>query len=238
MIGPLNISAIEKSLLRVKQEFQTINQSLADKRDPLSYEVVNHMVDGYRALNDYFVAGLNPFELGQSSSMLELNQIVLCGYNEQMILSLREQLRQNGKTGTDEPLLAVDSMDDRYMRASCGYFYSDDGCLREMMEWFDINHNKSVWFQAAGLLGQILSHPQLFVEGNHRTATLLMSYLLVSQGKPPCVLTPEAAIFYFEHASDLKKKYKGRIDTRLQLPRLAEQFADWLATNCNDAFLL
>lgn len=236
-----NIPAIRESLLRVKQDFHLINQNLSDQRDPLTDEVVSHMVDGYRALNGFFADGTNPFELGQSVCMLELNQIVLCGFNsdtECNVLSLRDQFRQINMGTFNERLPIKCKTNSEHMMAASQYFYGDDGCIREVMEWFEINDKKSVWLRAAGLHGQILSQPQLFTEGNHRTTTLLMSYLLASQGKPPFVLTPENAANFFEHSSVIKKIRKQGFDAFLSLPQLAEKFADQLEANSDEAFLL
>jgi hypothetical protein len=241
MIGPLHIAAIRKSLLNVKENFPVINQHLTDRRDPLTNEVIANMVDGYNALNGYIAVGTNPFVLGQSACMLELNQIILCGHSNrsaESTLSLHKKLRQASVATAHESLSVSHETHDDHTNAASRYFYGDDGCVREFMEWFEVNSNKSVWLQAAGLLGQILSYPQLFLEGNHRTATLLMSYLLVSHGKPPYVLKPETAHNFFEYASVFKNKKKRGFDTLLSLPHLTERFANHLAAESDGSFLL
>ena len=43
---------------------------------------------------------------------------------------------------------------------------------------------------AAGLIVQVVSAPQLFIEGNRRSATLLASYVLARSGLPPLVIAP------------------------------------------------
>lgn len=210
----LNIAAIQRSLLAVQGNFTAINQSLTDKRDPLSDKVIVNMLDGYRLIDSYLAEKLNPFELGSSRYLLEVNQVVLCGGDAKRNQCSHQQ----------------------YNVAS-DYFYSSEGCLNEVMEWLALNIKRCVWYQAAGLLSQILSRPQLFIEGNHRTAALLMSYILVQCGEPPFVLTTQNARFFFEPASRIKKLTKTGLDGMLRLPRTAESYSQQLAGSGNGSFL-
>jgi hypothetical protein len=43
--------------------------------------------------------------------------------------------------------------------------------------------------RAAEVYIYILSEPQLFIAGNHRTGALVLSYILAREGRPPFVLT-------------------------------------------------
>ena len=215
MTRRLNIPAIEKSLRNVKREFHVINKSLSDRRDPFTDEVIANMVEGYQRIDDYLAKGINPFEVGHSKYMLELNHIVLCGRDNRGEQCYEKQLSASKK-----------------------HFYSDEGGIADVMDWLDIHNDSRAWLQAAGMFTRILSQPQLFIEGNHRTGALLMSYWLVSHGKPPFVLTAENARHFFEPASLIKKKKKKGLDKLLRLPRLAKQLARQLKQDARRSFLL
>ena len=66
-----------------------------------------------------------------------------------------------------------------------------DGGIGELHEWAKRNRNRSrARTLAAGVFVVAVSTPQLFIEGNRRTATLLASYVLARAGVPPLVVTP------------------------------------------------
>ena len=75
-----------------------------------------------------------------------------------------------------------------------------------------------------------LSRPQLFIEGNHRTGALAMSYVRLRDGHPPFVLTPENAAAYFEISAPIRDipKHGAGAGLRLSGPiaRLARLVAE------------
>jgi hypothetical protein len=75
------------------------------------------------------------------------------------------------------------------------------GMYMGVMDWYALKEGKSVWRRAAGVYIRILSEPQLFIEGNHRTGALIMSYLLAREGRAPFVLTDDNAREYFNPRS-------------------------------------
>ena len=90
----------------------------------------------------------------------------------------------------------------------------------------------------AGVFTRVLSQPQLYLEGNHRTGTLLMGYLLAREGKPPFVFTVDNARHFFEPASLVKKRKKHGMDTLLRLPKMIKRLARLLGEQADDGFLL
>jgi len=244
MNGPLNISAISDSLYRLQKSFHIINKNLSDRRDPLTEEIITNMLCGYQTVNQFFSTGIDPLEFGQSSSMLDLNQAVLGGQANASNRSARRVTPKapvSGIVATGASVSTVSlqgSGEHERFEAASRYFYGEQGCISEVMEWLEKNNTRSVWYQAAGLFCQILSQPQLFIEGNHRTATLLMSFLLVRHGEPPCVLSLQSAKHFFEQASLIKKKRKHGIDQFIGLPKLTQIFANQLKSNSNASFLL
>jgi len=211
----LNLPAIEQSLLIVQSKFPEINRRLSDKREPLTDEVVEFMLDGYRCIDEYFACNIDPFEVGQSERMLELNRIVLCGGSENNNNCSKSQSKATRK-----------------------HFYEDMDGVADVMEWLDIHRNDNTWKRAAGVFTRILSQPQLYLEGNHRTGALLMSHLLISDGKPPFVLNVDNAVHFFEPASLIKKRKKRGLDKLLQLPMLTKRLAKQLKRDADKTYLL
>jgi hypothetical protein len=211
----LNLPAIEQSLLAVKRGFGLLNAGLTDRRDPLTDEVVAHMLQGYRRVDDYLAHDIDPLRRGQSRHMLELNLVVLCGGDG------------NGS-----------KCEQKQLEAAHSHFYNDASGVEDLVEWLDINRGRSIWLQAAGLYTRLLSQPQPFYEGNHRTSALLMSHLLVRGGQPPFVLTPANARLFFEPASRIKALTRSGLDGHFRLPLLAKQVARHLQGAMDHSFLL
>ena len=84
----------------------------------------------------------------------------------------------------------------------------------------------------------MLSRPQLFIEGNHRVGALVMSYLLVRDGKPPFVLTVDNARSYFDPSSLVKKSKKDSITLLYRFHKLRNYFAEFLKENTQDGLLV
>ncbi len=212
----LNINAIKSCLVDTQQHFNVINNTLKIKRTPLSNEVINNLIAGYKKIDEYIANDIDLFEMGNSSLLLELNQIVLYHGTE---LSLDECERQF--KGTRE------------------HFYEvKNGGIGNLMEWLELNQSSSIWKRSAGLFTYILSQPQLFLEGNHRTGSLIISYMLMREGYAPFVLSVENAKHFFEPAELTKKRRKKTFDEFLHLPKQTRKFAKLLKKEQGSAFLL
>jgi hypothetical protein len=83
----------------------------------------------------------------------------------------------------------------------------------------------------------VLSHPQLYQEGNHRAGSLIASGILLQSGCPPFVLTRQNAIAYFDPSSDIKFTDKRTIRGKLRLPKYRRQFRDFLQQNVSAKFV-
>lgn len=212
----INLPAIERALRDLQRAFPRINTELLDRRDPLDDEVVINMLEGYATVDRLIREGVDIFKMGHLHYWLELNAIVLCGSDA-----------------------AVKSRHHRLIEATEARFYEQpNGGIGEIIEWYALNLHKSVWRRAAGVYIRILSDPQLFVEGNHRTGALIMSYLLAREDRAPFVLTEKNARGYFNPSSVFKKSHKRSVMMRLKMPGLTSAFADFLKHQANKAFLV
>jgi hypothetical protein len=203
----LNIDAIRSCLVDTQQNFKKINESLTVKRKPPSDEVIENLLAGYVKIDEYLANGIELFAMGNSHLLLELNHTVL--YHSANI-SIEENKSQ--------------------FKATKNHFYDvKDGGIGALMEWLEFNGNRKVWKKAAGVFTHLLSQPQLFLEGNHRTGSLIMSYLLMREGHAPFVLSYENAKHFFEPAELTKKRRKKTlVDEFIHLPKQARKFAKLL----------
>lgn len=215
-MGLLNLPAIESSLRRVQNEFESINQRLSWQRDPMSDQVIENLLAGYLFVDVLIDWGIDVFAMGKHKYLLELNNIVLCGPDE----TLRVEFA-------------------RHIEATQSRFYDEPkGGIEDIVEWHARHLGESVWKLAAGLYVRTLSKPQLFIEGNHRTGVLLASYVLLRAGKPPFVLTVENALAYFEPSTVLRNMSKLGPMALFRLPGIKKRFARFLEDQADPRYLL
>lgn len=110
--------------------------------------------------------GVDPIAFGRSRQLLELNQMVLCGPSPD-----RRAEHAAHAAATEARFYA-----DREAGADAFYAW-----LEAVPAW------PAPTF-AARLYVRIVSSPQLFIEGNQRTATLCASSVLARAGMPPLVV--------------------------------------------------
>ncbi len=214
-LSVLNLVAIQAAFDDLQPAFPEINKSLFDRRDPLDDEVVANMLQGYALVDQLVTERIDIFALGQLKYWLKLNAVVLCGAHR-----LDDQIHRS------------------MLRATEVRFYDEPGGgIRDVMEWYARHLDETVWRRSAGVFNRILSEPQLFFEGNHRTGALIMSYLLAREGKPPFVLTRENARGFFDPSSVIKKTKKGGLLTQIKFRRLTKDFAEFLEQQKNPRFL-
>lgn len=211
----INLDAIEAALRDLQRVFPQINVKLMDRRDRLDDAVIANMMDGYRLVDRFLSEGTDIFARGHSSCWLQLNATVLCGTDP------GDLRRYHGM---------LEATEER--------FYEESGAgIGDVMNWYALNRESDVWRRAAGIYNRILSLPQLFIEGNHRTGALIMSYILASEGKPPFVLTKENAEGYFNPSSVIKRNKKRNLLGEINFRRLTKNFANFLKDQKNKEFI-
>jgi hypothetical protein len=215
-MGLLNLPAIESSLRQVQRKFESINQQLSSQRDPMSDEVVENLLAGYTYIDVLIDWGIDVFAMGKHKHLLELNNIVLCGPDQDLRTEFAQHLKATENRFYDEP----------------------EGGIKDIVEWRARHLDQSAWKLAAGLYVRALSKPQLFIEGNHRTGTLIASYILLRGGKPPFVLTVENALAYFDPSTVIRNTSKLGPMALFRLPGIKKRFARFLEDQANPRYLL
>ena len=211
----LDLKTIEQSLRGVQREFPKINERLHSRRDSMTDEVLDNMLAGYTFVDKAVADGIDLFTLRHITDILELNHIVLCGLNQ--------QVRQEYQT---------------HIEATAQRFHTQEAFnIGDILRWYYKHENESPWKRAAGLYVRILSQPQLYIEGNHRTGALIMSYILVRDGKAPFVLTVDNAKAYFDPSTLFKATTKTATTLLTKLPRMKKLFAEFLRAQAHEKYI-
>jgi len=211
----INIKQVEKALRNVQKNFDKINDALEMRREPMEEKIVANMLDGYRYVNTICENGIDPLDRNGLHHFLELNHIVTCG------LDMHTRIEYG-----------------KHVNATTHRFYEQkDFCISHMRSWSEKHKKDSTWKRAAGLYVLHISRPQLFIEGNHRTGALLMSCILVSNGKPPFVLTVDNAKAYFDPSSLAQKTTKDILGKYYKLPKIKKKIASLLKTQADPKLL-
>ncbi|KTC63765.1 hypothetical protein AO262_32005 [Pseudomonas fluorescens ABAC62] len=208
----LDLPAIERALREVQRSFTELSRDFTEPRDPLTDEVLGNVLEGYALIDDYVARGVDLFDLRQLNLMLEINATVLCGRDPARRLEYAQHL-----TATEEH-----------------FFNNVEGGIKDLYNWYCAYHSDSVWKRAAGVYVRILSKPQLFIEGNHRSGSLIVSYLLMRSGLPPFVLSLQNAEGYFNPSAVIRNSAKHGVKALYELPKIKKKYAAFLENQAPD----
>jgi hypothetical protein len=174
------------------------------------------MLAGYACVDALVAAAIDVFALGQLKHLLELNTLVLCGADE---------VRRAAHAG--------------HLAATERRFYEERAAgIQDVVEWHTRLADDAPWDRAAGVYVRMLSTPQLFIEGNHRTGALAMSYVLLRAGLPPFVLSTANAADYFTTSTALRDTHKGGPAALFRLPGLKRRLAALLREHAEPRYVL
>jgi prophage maintenance system killer protein len=174
------------------------------------------MMVGYRFVDSLLTQHLDLLAMGNLKLLLEMNALVLFG--------------------SDEGAQAEAAF---HLAATEKRFYDQEGGgIRDVVEWYDLHRTNSTWRRAAGIYIAILSEPQLFIEGNHRTGALVMSYILAREGRPPFVLTAENAQAYLDPSTLITETRKHSLTALFRIPKLKRYFAKFLKEQADRKYLI
>jgi hypothetical protein len=198
-----DIAEIQRSLEQTRFMFEGASATSDDSCGPMTSEAIANMVEGYRFVDQLLARGENPLAMGNSKLLLEINTLVLCGSGSGDRASFSLHIEQTARK-----------------------FYDDEqGGIGSLMEWFGLHKHDNIWRRIAGLYIQVTSRPQLFIEGNHRSAILIASYILGQEGYPPFVLTPANAKALLDQSPSVSDLNKHGFSALIQIPRLCGQLA-------------
>jgi hypothetical protein len=180
----LDLEAIASSLTTVELHWTEIDDELErrgiGRKDTFDAVLKMRMVSAFRYLDELLAEQIPPFSLASIEPMLLLNERV--------------------HYGTDRHLLAEYA---KARKATAEKFYQH---IEPIQQWYE-KHNAMGQHPlrlAAEIYVSVLGYPQLYIEGNHRTGSLIADWISVYHGFPPFVLSAENALAYFAPSIEIK----------------------------------
>lgn len=199
----LDLARIEDSLRMVQRDFALLNERMLMRREPLTDQIIDNLLAGYAFVDQLLEDKVDLFSRQGLDNIMELNHIVLCGLDESVRMEYGPHLQETRRRFA----LGIDTL----------------------VSWYAERQGKSAYRRAAGIYVLMVSQPQLFLEGNHRTGALTASYILVRDGKAPFVLTPKNALEYFNPSTLIKYRDKSKfLDRRYFLKKYMKYFEAFL----------
>jgi hypothetical protein len=202
----LNLEAIDSSLKTVELHWTEIDDELdlrgiGRKDTPFSASIRMRMMSAFSYLDTMLEQQITPFSKESIEHMLVLNERVHYGTDQQLISEYAKAIK-----------------------ATVEKFNSHIGPIKN---WYE-EHTKRGDHPlkiAAEIYVSILGYPQLYIEGNHRTGSLIANWITVYNGFPPFVLSVENAIAYFAPSAEIKSfAHKSTWRGQSQLPKYRKSF--------------
>jgi len=207
----LDLDRIEASLRAVQRDFDTLNERLLMRREPLTDQIIDNLLEGYAYVDQLLEDGVEVFCERGLDQILELNHIVLCGRDERVRMEYGSHLMETRRSFAQG--------------------------IGEIAAWYERKRHKSAPRRAAGVYVLSVSQPQLFLEGNHRTGALVASYILAQEGLPPFVLTTKNAAAYFNPSTLIKYRHKEKfLDRQYFLKKYRRVFQEFLEATLDKRF--
>lgn len=215
-----DLKEIEASYSQVLKNWAAIDDELEQlgigrKDTPFDARVMENMLLAWEFL-DFFIRNkeYGLFSEKGGPDMLEINHRVHYGVNEE----LRREYHK-----------AIDATTEKFSRlvGPMRKYY------RKKMK-SDTSANKV----AAELYIAILGMPQLYIEGNHRSGSIVASWVNLIHRNPPFVLTVDNAVSFFAPAQEIKK-FDQRTAWRsmTKLPKYKKAFKAFWKDNCDMRFV-
>jgi len=209
----LRLGRIESELCDVQRHFPAINATLECRRDDFSDAVRQNMLAAYEFLDALVADNLDLFSEEGLDALLQLNHLVLLGQ------------------GYDPREF------DRHIAATRRQFFANfPQYVKPIRRWYRKHETENPYKVAAQVYVGVLSQPQLYQEGNHRTGSLIASGILLQNGCAPFVLTRHNAVAYFNPSSEIKFTDKRTVRGKLRLPKYQRAFREFLEKNVSLAY--
>jgi len=201
----LDLCEIDASLLAVEREWPRIDSELQQERigrkDPFTAVLRNNMLTAYAYLDELLAREIEPFSSACFEHILMLNDRVHYGTDTALMAEFTTAIASNAEkfNAHIEPIAA---------------WY-----------WKHSSQGDHPYKLAAETYVSIVGQPQLFIEGNHRTGSLIASWINMYAGYPPFVLSVDNAVDYFAPSAAIKQfANRSTWRGRQQLPKYRKSF--------------
>ena len=221
-LARLNLNEINNSLTEVEKNWPDIEKQLeeaeVDAREyPFTELIRLRMMFAYEYLDYLLSIQEEPFANDEVERMLFINQRVLYGMDLKLIRERKGAIELNAE---------------RYYQQR-----------KPLANWYNNHKRYAKRRNNLKLPGQVyvstLREPQLFLEGNHRSGSIIASWVSIYHGEAPFILSPENAVAYFQPSREiegfdnlmLKRGRKG-------LPKYNKSFMTFWKNNIDPKYLL
>lgn len=194
-------------------ELELAHHSIGQK-DPFTEILRQNMLSAYDHLDHLIRRDIEPFSSKGVAQMLALNNRVHYGTDKALM---------------DEFTLAISANADK--------FHTN---VVAIAKWYRKHAERGdhPYKLAAETYVSILGRPQLFIEGNHRTGSLIASWINLRAGYPPFVLSVDNAVAYFAPSAEIKlfgdrSTWRGR----RRLPKYRRSFRDFWEHHVEDKYV-
>jgi hypothetical protein len=218
--GRLQLEAIDASLKAVEMQWSQIDDELdrrgiGRKDTPFTALIRMRMMSAFQYLDALLAQQIPPFSRESIGPLLILNERV--------------------HYGTDQQLMS------EYATARKATAEKFSHHIEPLQQWYEQhtqrgNHPLKI---AAEIYVSILGYPQLYIEGNHRTGSLIADWITVYYGFPPFVLSVENAIAYFAPSAEIKSfANKSTWRGQAQLPKYRKSFLTFWERHIDSQYLV
>ena len=220
MVYRPDLRKIEEAYSEVLKNWKSIDDELEHlkigRRDtPFDKTLMDNMLSAWDYL-DFFIKNKDYglFSDKGGPHMLEVNHRVHYGLNKK----LRHEYRK-----------AIEATTEKYAKQ-----------VRPIREYYRVHTKKETSPNkiAANIYISILGMPQLFIEGNHRSGSIIASWINLIHNNPPFVLTIDNAIAFFRPAQEIKKFNKRSAwRSMTKLPKYKKDFKVFWKDNSSMQFV-
>ncbi len=208
-----DIECAKISLKDFQTHFAEINARLSLHREALTDDLIDNMLKAYAFLNTLVHKEIDLFSLAGLHSMLELNHIVLCGTDPAERFEYHEHIVETRKRFHE------------HIEVPRRWVLKKKKALSPVA-------------LASGFYCRILSQPQLFFEGNHRTGNILLNHMLVTNDHAPFLIDADTAYEYLELSSRIKLSSKKSTGDRFfKHPACEKSFEELLTRHAHERWL-
>jgi hypothetical protein len=214
----LDLSEIDHALLEVERDWPRIDAELQrlriGRKDPFTPGLRANMLSAYAYLDELLASGIAPFSTSRFVHMLALNDRVHYGTDAGLMAEFCSAIEANLEkfNAQIDPIAA--------------WYWRHSGQRDHPLKL------------AAETYVSIVGEPQLFIEGNHRTGSLIASWINLHAGYPPFVLSVDNAIDYFAPSEAIKQfANKSTWRGRQQLPKYRKSFRAFLEDHVEGKYL-
>lgn len=216
----LDLERIDLSLQTVEEHWNEIDDELdhkgiGRKDTPFTATVRMRMMSAYSYLDMLLAQQIPLFSEESIGPMLILNERVHYGTDQHLIGEYTKALQTTAEK-----------------------FYQHIGPLQVWYERHQQQGDHPLKL-AAEIYVSILGYPQLYIEGNHRTGSLIADWITVYHGFPPFVLSVDNAIAYFSPSAEIKSfADKSTWRGRARLPKYRKSFLTFWERHIDSQYLI